>query len=71
MPSRSRNLERSLGDFLSLDLRHVGAADDWLGFARQRRSKQAAALQMRYQRQQIGRGEHFDIARPRRFGTLR
>ena len=62
------DLERALGDFLALDLGEVGPAVGRLGLGRGRRRNQRGALEMREQRQQVGRGDDVELARP---GALR
>jgi hypothetical protein len=71
MPARGRDLERALGDFLSFDLRQVGAAGRRFGFNRRGRGDQARALEMGKQRQQVGRGNDVELARPARLAALR
>ena len=71
MPAGCRNLDRTLRGFLSLDLRQIGAVIACLDGAGGGRRQQRRALEMVEQREQIGRGDDLDLARPGRFGTLR
>ena len=66
-----RDFERALRRLLSLHLREVGGTNRRRDFARHRRGEQRAAPEMAEQREEVGRGEHLDIARPRRFRSLR
>jgi len=61
----------ALGDLLPLDLRKVGGNARWLDFSGDGRRQQAGALQMAEQADQVARGQHLDIRRPRRLGALR
>ena len=71
MPSGRGDLERALGDFLALDLGEVGAALRGLGLGLRGRGQDRAALQMGEQGEEVGRGDDFELTRPRRFGPLR
>lgn len=71
MPACRCNLQRALGGFLTLYLAQIGAVIGKLGFTRLRGGEQAVALEVIEQRQQIGRGDHFDRARPCSFRALR
>ncbi len=66
-----RDLDRALGGLLALDLSQVGAVHGVIGKAGLGRRQQRLAAQMVEQCQQIGGGDHFDIAGPGRFPALR
>ena len=70
VPARGRDLERALGDFLSLHLLEVRPTDRQLCFTRHRRREHRCPLEMREQREQVGRGDDFDVPGPGSFGPL-
>lgn len=65
------NLERALGDFLSLDLGKVGAALGGLGIGELGDRAQAGALEVSEKGEQVWCGNHVQLPRPARFAALR
>lgn len=70
-PPRGRDLQRPLGDLLPLYLPEVGPTHGNSGFSGLGRAQHRRAFQMRQQRQQVRRRDHFDVTGPRRFCALR
>ena len=71
MPAGCGDLERALGDLLSLDLRKVRAALGRLGIRKLWFRAQARALEVRQEREQVGRRDHVELASPARLASLR
>ena len=71
MRARCRDLERALRRLLPLDLGKVRGAHRGLDLAGHRRRQDRLPLEMREQRQEVGRPEHLDASGPRCFGSLR
>ena len=71
MAARGGDFERALGDFLSLDLGKIGPAVRRLGLGQQWHRTQACALQVREQRQEVGRSDHGELPCPAGFAALR
>ena len=70
MPSRSGDLERTLGDFLTLHLLEIRSTDRQLGLARHRRREHRCPLEMREEREKVGRGDDFNVPCPSSLCTL-
>ena len=71
MAARRRNLQRPLGGFLTLDILKFQEKLFLDNLPMLRRRKNLISLEMINQGQQIGRGQHLQITRPRRLGTRR
>ena len=70
MTARGGDFERPLGDLLPLDLGEVRPRIERLGLGGGRRGKQGRAAQVGKQGQQVGGGNHLELARPARLGAL-
>ena len=70
VPARSGNLERALGNLLPFDLRQVGTAVRRLRFGEHGDGAQVGPLEVREQRQQVGRRNHVELSCPARFTAL-
>ena len=70
MPPGRRNLKRALGGFLAFYLFEIRPKCGLLDCSRCGRSKQAVPFEVIDQGEHVGRGDHVDLARPGRFGTL-
>ena len=70
MTAGRRNLERTLGDFLSFDLPKVWTADSILRHSRLRRLQYGCSLKVSKKRQQVRRSNDLHVARPGCLGAL-